>query len=378
MVKRPRVLIVGGPDVDKRIPLANRVGACGYQICLAGTHQHSFSQYGLSYYAPTIDGRIRKLSALVRCFRPHIIQCFDTIPGLLGGYVGRQFGLPSVCRTITGLGSSFVDTGKIACAKQGQRLLYKYLQRRMQMNGAWAVFQNPDDYALIVGSCFGGNRSRTRLIPGSGIDTQFYVPADSLGREAARKKFGLPLDGFVIGHFGRLVPEKGLPDLVEVSKRIHPRPTILVGGTIGTPCIDKLIKSNTGLITYVGHLQNTKEALHAADCVVLPSVYREGIPRILMEAASCGLPTIAYDVPGSKEAIDHSRTGFLVAASDRRGLAIAICSIRDAELNKLASTRVRARDFIISRYSLDRIAMMYADLWSEIISTLVRDRSSPL
>jgi glycosyltransferase involved in cell wall biosynthesis len=87
--------------------------------------------------------------------------------------------------------------------------------------------------------------------------------------------------------------------------------------------------ANEGLIIPLGHIDDMPAILNEIDLVVLPTSYGEGVPRILVEAAACGLPLIATDVPGCREIVAPNVNGLLVPAKDSTSLAEAIKYLAD-------------------------------------------------
>jgi glycosyltransferase involved in cell wall biosynthesis len=117
-----------------------------------------------------------------------------------------------------------------------------------------------------------------------------------------------------------------------------------------------------GLIEYLGKTDDVRPALAAADCIVLPSWYREGTPRILLEAAATGRPVITTDMPGCRDAILDGQTGFLCAPKDAAALAAAMerfLALPPAERAAMGHAgRRRAEEF----FGEDRVIAAYLDL----------------
>jgi glycosyltransferase involved in cell wall biosynthesis len=103
--------------------------------------------------------------------------------------------------------------------------------------------------------------------------------------------------------------------------------------------------------------------LGAATLVVLPS-YREGLPKVLLEAAACGKALIATDVPGCREAVRHQDTGLLVPVRDPVALADAIASLL-ANHELRATMAVSGREFVVREYSKEKIAGQFLKLYQE-------------
>ncbi len=166
------------------------------------------------------------------------------------------------------------------------------------------IFQNPDDRALFV------SRSvvpidRTVLIRGSGVDVSQFVPSS--------EQSGLP----IVLLASRLLWDKGVGELVEASRRLKKDGiacrVVLVG--VPDPGNPKAIPVSLlerwqaeGVVEWWGLRNDMPEVLKAASIVVLPS-YREGIPKILLEAAASGRPIVTTDTPGCREIVRHGENG---------------------------------------------------------------------
>ena len=141
----------------------------------------------------------------------------------------------------------------------------------------------------------------------------------------------------------RLMRAKGVLEFAAASRAVRledPTVTFLLVGPADTESLDALtapeLDEVRGSLTWVGERDDVKEILELADIFVFPSFYREGIPRVLLEAASMGLPLVAADVPGSREVVEHEVNGLLVPPHDPRALAQAV-------LRLTASPELRAR-----------------------------------
>ena len=118
----------------------------------------------------------------------------------------------------------------------------------------------------------------------------------------------------------RLLWDKGIGEFVEAARRLRrdfPDARFQILGiverrsTAAVPLSKLQEWSGEGVIDYLGSADDVRPALAAADCIVLPSYYREGVPRVLLEAAAMGIPVITTDMPGCREAVDNGATGLL-------------------------------------------------------------------
>jgi glycosyltransferase involved in cell wall biosynthesis len=169
-------------------------------------------------------------------------------------------------------------------------------------------FQNEDDRDLFLSRHL-TLASQVRVLPGSGIDLKRFA-AQPMGNTS-----GAPVFLMV----ARLLRDKGVVEFVDAARKVRaivPRARFQLLGALGTEnrtAIDAGTIAEwvaEGVVEYLGHTDDVRPDIEAADCVVLPS-YREGAPRTLIEAAAMARPLIATDVAGCRSVVDDGVTGFL-------------------------------------------------------------------
>jgi glycosyltransferase involved in cell wall biosynthesis len=195
------------------------------------------------------------------------------------------------------------------------------LYRHALGRAATVFFQNKDDESLFVKRRL-VSEEKTVLLPGSGVDTGRFTPVPRAQRSGTT---------FVLA--ARLLWEKGIGQFVEaarVVRKSHGDARFLLAGPIdrenpsGIPEATVLDWSAEGAVEYIGFQKDIREVFEQADCVVLPSYYREGVPRSLLEAAAMAIPIITTDSIGCREAVDGGVSGYLVRPRDSVALAEAI------------------------------------------------------
>jgi glycosyltransferase involved in cell wall biosynthesis len=118
------------------------------------------------------------------------------------------------------------------------------------------------------------------------------------------------------------------------------------------------------VIEFLGYVEDIETLLPTASAFVLPS-YREGVPRVLLEAAACAVPVVAFDVPGCREVVTHGETGFLVPNRSSRGLADAILSIlRNPQLRERMGRAARER--VEREFDVHEITSRTLDVYREL------------
>ena len=200
-----------------------------------------------------------------------------------------------------------------------------------------------------------GNLCREIEVLGSGssrgVDTDYFRPRSTLHlqpgqQESASEKI------LVIGYVGRLARDKGILDLLEsfaALKAAGFRVRLLIAGPEeGLELALSAATQKDPDIEHINNPQNLLEVFQKIDVFCFPS-YREGLPNVVLEASSCGIPIVAADVTGVRDAVIRDRTGLLVPARRPDLLAEAITKLLLDQ--GLRSSLGRAgREFVISEF----------------------------
>ena len=182
------------------------------------------------------------------------------------------------------------------------------------------LFQNPEDLELTRRWHI-TRRRRARLL-GNGVDLTRFDP-DRVApseRAAVRAELGVGPDDVVVGTVGRLVAEKGYPELFEAARSLGPGVVLVVVGPDDPEKADRLPAELVEAaaadgVRFLGMRDDVDRLYAAFDVFVLPS-HREGFPRAAMEAAAMGLPVVATDIRGCRQVVDDGVTGMLVPVAD--------------------------------------------------------------
>jgi glycosyltransferase involved in cell wall biosynthesis len=263
---------------------------------------------------------VADLIRIYRAERPGAVHHFTIKCVLYGTLAAKLTGIRAVVNAVTGLGPVFLGTDWKARAL---RPLLKWFYRNvLTARRVRVVFQNQDDLQtftnlhLVI-------PDRTIIIRGSGVDLQRFSPRPSHPDEPPTP---------IVLFASRLMREKGIGEFVEAVRLLKRRQVKAVFQVAGSPdpgnhssLSPEDLKSwqEEGLVDLLGHVDEVDDLIAHASLVVLPS-YREGTPRILLEAAAMGKPIVATDVPGCREAVVHGENGLLVPVRDAPALADAI------------------------------------------------------
>jgi len=301
---------------------------------------------------------LRSLNALVAALRPDIVHAFTLKPALYAALISHWQRQATVM-SITGVGSFFLGQG--VREKVIRTGLTTALRLSLGGRRQIAIVQNPDDEALVTGQ-LGVAASRTRLIPGSGVDLTCFSPPPSPAEPPVQTVLA-----------ARMLADKGVREFVEAARQLTGEGLnvrfVLAGGldpanrtAIGEA--ELRAWERDGMITWLGQVDDMAALYRASHIACLPS-YREGLPKALLEAAACGLPCVTTDVPGCRDAIIADETGLLAPMRDPAALADALRRlITDAPMRQKMGHA--GRTFVTQHHSNEvvtaAVLATYADL----------------
>ena len=383
--QRPRALIVGGCDVHRRIDLMRSL-AGEFSLAAVGSEpalREPFDRAGFHYYhvplgrgaSPLAD--LRALTRLVRLFqtiRPDIVHTFATKPSVWGRIAARLAGVPVIIGTLPGLGSLYATR---RLTTRVLRALYQPLQKLSCTVSSATIFQNDEDARQLIAAGTVAPH-KAFVIPGSGIRTDLYRPASVplAARIVARAELGAGHGSIVVTMVSRVIRSKGVLEFAEAAalvRRRHPDAEFVLIGPDDRESLDRLTPAErehvSRSVRWLGERQDIPALLAASDLFVLPSFYREGIPRALLEAASMGLPLITTTTPGCVEVVEDGKNGFLVPPRDPGSLAEAIERlIRAPRLRQ--SFGQASRELAVRRFDISVIAARTAALYRELLARI--------
>lgn len=276
-------------------------------------------------FSPLTDWRAgRMLRRIIRKWKPSLVHFFHAKPVIMGTLVARNELGESVrvVNTITGLGHAFIQGGLVTrIASAGYRMALP--------RADITIFQNCDDRALFLDNHWLPEEN-ARLIAGSGVPLDRFTYVNRTGHDSDRP---------VVVMLGRLLNQKGIPEFEEIARRVRkeiPQARFCLAGEEepdhpDSVSMDWLRKATN--VEYLGRLSDVVPMLEKADLLLFPSYYREGVPRVVMEAAATGLATVAFDVPGVREAVRDGETGYLVPDRDVEAMTARVLELlRDPSL----------------------------------------------
>lgn len=376
--KRSRLLIVLNDArffLSHRLEIAIRAKAAGYdvhvatppsadvqEIVAAGLTHHSYS---LTRGKARPLAEIRTAMALWKLFRsvkPDVVHLVTIKPVLFGGIIARMTGVPHVVLAVSGLGFIFLSRGvKARFVRAAVVRLYRSAFRSSSLR---VVFQNADDRDELVGAT-GLDSSKVVRIRGSGVDLAKYLPTSPPA--------GIPC----VVMASRLLRDKGVFEFVDAARNARQFGDVarfLLAGELDPANPASVTEEelaewrNGGVVEVLGQCQDVAALFAQASIVVLPS-YREGLPKVLMEAAACGRPVVTTDAPGCRDAIEPGVTGLLVPVRDSIALAAAIRLLLD-DPGLRRSMGLAGRKMAEREFSVERVARLHLEMYRDLLKEI--------
>ncbi len=299
---------------------ARRAGFEVHVATLKGGGESRIKSENFEYY--TISGgefsknpidQLSLISGLFYLYKevnPDIVHNVGLRAILYGGLVSVLGGGGKVVNTVTGLGYFFSESTYISRAIQ--KLIIIALRVFYSIGDNVFVFQNPSDRKLFLERNVVGSEE-SLVILGSGVDTDRFTPSP--------EPSGTPVVLFP----ARLIWPKGVKSFVESARRLDGRGVdarfVMVGrldpenpASISRRQLQAWCEE--GIVEWNGYVKDMPDMLSRSHIVCLPSTYREGVPKVLIEAAACGRPIVTTDMPGCREIVKDGRNGYLVPPKD--------------------------------------------------------------
>ena len=350
---------------NSRLNLARALAKRGHEVILLSPRDE-FTEFLLAEKFRWVNLAVRPRSknpllelgalfSLVRFYlreRPDVANHFTPKGVIYGSLAAKISGVKRIVNTITGLGVVFSNE-----RARWLQMLITFLYR-VALTNTTTIFQNPDDQKLFEQRGL-VKSPNSLLVPGSGIDVQKFADTPEPGGDP------------VVMLSSRFVEEKGIRYFVEASRLLQERRVAARFVLVGRPEDDQptAISSseitqwmNEGVVEWWGWHNNMEQIYPLAHIVCLPTYYMEGIPKSLIEAAACGRPLVATDVPGCREIVRHGENGLLVQPKNVRALADAIEKlVSDAGLRK--EMGARSRQLAVDEFSKEKVIAAYLKVY---------------
>jgi len=300
------------------------------------------------------------LRRIYKRLQPDLVHHVSLKPVVFGSLIARWLGTPSVVNAVSGLGYSFrVDDSSDAIEKV-IRILLKLASRHP--NGRF-ILQNPDDCRLFLEEGL-TTRHQLTLIRGSGVDCSAFTPVE----DGCLHRLNVVMAS-------RMLWSKGVGEFVEAARLLRDEGIecrMRLVGPVDEASPDAVDASQLeqwdaeGIVCWDGYREDMPEVFRSAGIAVLPSSYREGIPKVLIEAAASGLPIITTDTPGCREIVKDGENGILIPPADPEALAQAIAKLlTNGELRKEMGRRGRV--LAVEGFSIERVVSETMEVYRELL-----------
>lgn len=344
-------------------------------VSAAGEHVEALRDHGIDHVALQGSTRssdvladvraARHLRRLLRGLEPDVLHTHNPKPGVYGRVVGRfSRHVPAVVNTVHGLYALPEDPW-------AKRALVYSAERVAAACSDMELVQSREDVETLAS--LGIPRQRLRHL-GNGVDLSRFDPSrtDLPSREAVRAEFGVGEDVVVVGAVGRLVAEKGYPELFEAHRRARRQVDHLRLVVVGPHDPDKadalpeaeVERAKADGVVFLGMRDDVEALYRGFDLYVLAS-HREGFPRSAMEAAAMGVPVYATDIRGCREVVDHRRTGELFPVRDPAAIVDALvraAADREQLGRMAAAARAKAEVEFDDRRQVEITLQAYEDV----------------
>lgn len=377
MIKKKLLIVVSGAKffLSHRLTLAQAAKNAGYEVHIATPRSNlnqSIIAAGFVHHRILLDRGginplrdILTLCSLYRLYRkikPDIVHQVTLKPILYGGIAARLARVHSVVNAFTGLGYLFIS--KSPFIKILRNLIAKTYKISFRHPNQRVIFQNNNDRSWFIDNKI-LHPDTTLLIRGSGVDMTEFSFSDETNE--------MPL----VILPSRLLWDKGVAEFVATARCLRQKNVkarfVLVGDcdkenpkVVPRSQLTKWV--DEGVIEWWGERDDMPEVISQSHIVCLPS-YREGLPRVLVEAAACGRAIVTTDTPGCRDVVCDGENGFLVPIKDTNALANAIVTLlADPQLRKTMGRAGRQRVEI--DYSLDVVLQQTLAIYEKLLSTV--------
>jgi len=362
-----------------RLSTAQQLKARGDEVVMLsppGDFGSRFVEHGIRWITLPMDRaslnparEALTLKALVQVLKaecPDLLHNFTVKCAVYGALAARIAGVPAVVNAVAGMGYVFTsDRFKARALRPIVRML---MRGTLGSGHTRLILQNPDDADAFVSSRLVPPQT-IRVIRSSGVDISRFYPV-ALDETSG----GRPLRVLLAA---RLLWEKGIREYVDAAALLRGQGRqiefLLAGmpdpGNPGSVAREDVeLWQRQGLIRWLGHVEDMPALLSTVDVMALPSYYREGVPKSLVEAAACGLALVTTDLPGCREVVTrHGVDGLHAKPRDAESLASQLASLDD-DRDLLQTLGANARTHVVAEFDERRVIAETIAVYAELLS----------
>ncbi len=362
-LKRPKIIYLVAEDwafLSHRLPIARAARDAGFDVTIA-THitdcgekikQEGFKliPIGLRRAGRNPFREIASILEIINIYRteqPDIVHHVALKPVLYGSFAARIVKKPVVINALIGLGFIFISDKWYV--KTLRFFISIALNLALNTRHGKLILQNPDDVQLLQKSAIVKHENIV-LIKGSGVDADKFRPSPECPGE--------PMVVLV----SRMLWDKGVGEFVNAAKRLRQGVTkarfVLIGkndpdNPASIPISTLASWNDEGVVEWWGYHDNIPAIFQRSHVVCLPS-YREGLPKVLIEAAACGRPIVTTNAPGCREIVRDGINGFLVPLRDFEALADALRTLIENPMLRQEMGK-KGRELVLKEFTVGKV-----------------------
>jgi glycosyltransferase involved in cell wall biosynthesis len=374
-----KLIFLGGEDVSARIEISKKFMELEYNISIIGTEEpYKFIKNGIEYkrfyynrefsIVDDIKSIFELRAILKEIDRKTIVHSFDSKPSLFLPIASIGLKHIKVSRTITGLSRIFSERSFKNNILIG---IYEILQNLVKSRVDFTIFQNSDDFGYFLKKKL-SLVNKAVIVKSSGIDLEnFSTNVDTKRIEELYKELSIDKVQKVFILIGRMIKYKGILNYLKSAKLCYEegyRYKFLLVGQLDT---DKSVKQEeideySDYVSYLGRREDIKELLAISDIFVLPTYYREGVPRVLLEASAMGLGLITTDMPGCRDVVIDDYNGKLVEIENSKDLCSKMIYMAEDE-ERLEKYQEKAKEKV-KEFDLNRVVAGYDAVYQKLLA----------
>ncbi|MBP3985338.1 glycosyltransferase family 4 protein [Pseudoxanthomonas helianthi] len=306
---------------------------------------------------------LRALARLLAAEKPDLLHSFTAKCAVYGALAGRIAGVPAMVNAVAGMG--YVFASESLKARVLRPLVGALMRGSLGHGNSRVILQNPDDADLFTELRL-APAEKIRVIRSSGVDITRFSPAP---RAPATRPMCVLLAA-------RLLREKGVGEFAEAAlmlKRQGRQIDFLLAGTPdpGNPSSVQREEveewQRQGALRWLGHVEDMPALMRRVDVMALPSYYREGVPKSLIEGAASGLALVTTDLPGCREVVaEDGVDGLHVQPRSASSLAAALARLDD-DRELLLRLGDRARQQALQHFDLRGVIRQTLEVYDELL-----------
>lgn len=356
-----------------RLQLAKAAREAGYSVSVVTrvvSHGDKIRSAGLELFPLDFSRRgknpvselraIRQLTSIYKQIKPDVVHHVAVKPVIYGSLAARFAGVPTVVNALAGLG--FLFSSSSVKARVLRPIVGTVFRVLLNRHGSTLILQNPDDVESLCGTGI-VQRERVRLIKGSGVDVDEYRLQPP------------PDDRVCVLLASRMLWDKGVGEFVQAAQVLeqeYPSVRFLLAGEgdesnpASIPAEQLRSWNAMRNVEWLGKRDDMPALLASCNIVCLPTYYGEGVPKVLIEAASCGRPIVATDSPGCREIVRRGVNGLLIPLRDVSALADAIKTLLD-DPDLRSRMGAAGRQIVKEEFTIEAVVEATLDVYEDLL-----------